>query len=63
MDITKLIVAFHKFENAPKNLNVGRVSKKYDFIPHTFETCPVKSFLSLLFMKNIHEILLHKKLN
>jgi len=42
MDITKLIVAFHK------NLMVGMVSKKYDFIPQTFETCSVKSFLSLL---------------
>jgi len=28
MDITKLIVAFHKFENTPKNLMVGIVSKK-----------------------------------
>lgn len=48
MDITKLIVAFHKYENAPNNLMAGMVSKKYDFIPQTFETCCVKSFLSLL---------------
>jgi hypothetical protein len=48
MDITKVIVAFHKFENAPKNMMVGMVSKKHYFIPQTFETCYVKSFLSLL---------------
>ena len=63
MDITKVIVAFHKFENAPKNMMVGMVSKKHYFIPQTFETCYVKSFLSLLWVKSIHEILLHKKLN